>query len=566
MKKIWAKWLTVLMVSSVALTGCSSNNSSTTTSNSTGSNKTEAAKDVTYTEVGTYPIVNEPITMSMFIRTVPNITDYATNEFTKYMEEKTDVIWKFETATSDAVKEKINLLMASGNPPDVFIGDTPDEAKFGVKEGMLLQLEDLIPANMPNYMKAIEELPAIKGRTTATDGHTYNISNVNQCYHCTYAQKYWVNTMWLEKIGMDMPTTTDEFLAVCKKFLEVNPTGVAVAGSIDGWHQDITPFLTNAFILDSGYSTDPNTKTKVVLNPQGKVDTIVDKDEYKEALKFMNELYKIGAIYEGSFTQNSGQLRNLAAQEGEPILFVPTGTISDVFDSVSNNETYRHYQALPPIAGPDGTRQATFFKHSGVGSSGFVVTNNCKYPEAALRWVDYLYSLEGTVTSQFGFEGRDWKYADAGQIGLNGEPAVYDVITQYSSEPQNIDWQDVGITYRPSNMRLSQASEPGTDLGAPEGLEEFLLEETKQKYEPYAQPEGNYDLVPPIKLTAEESSDIQTITVELGKFIEESRVAFITGTKDIEKDWDAYIQGLQKLQLSKYLEVQHAAYDRQYGN
>ncbi|MEG1149494.1 MAG: extracellular solute-binding protein, partial [Niameybacter sp.] len=441
---------------------------------------------------------------------------------------------------------------------------TPDEAKFGVKEGLLLPLEDLIEENMPNYKKAMEEIPAIKGRTTATDGHIYNIANINQCYHCTYSQKYWVNTMWLEKMGMEAPTTTEEFKEVCKKFLEINPKGIAIAGSIDGWHQDIVPFLTNAFILDPGYNTDPNYKTKTVLNPEGKVDTIVNKDEYKEALKFIKELYDMGAVYEASFTQNSGQLRNLMAQEGEPVLFVPAGTISDVLDSSSNNETYRHYKSLAPVAGPTGLRQATFFKHAGIGSSAFTISKDCKYPEAVLRWADYMFTLEGTLSCQFGLEGRDWKYAEEGQLGLTGEQALYEILTPYSSEPQNIDWQDMGLTYRPSSMRLGAVSETGADVGAPEGIEELLLQETQNNYEPYAQKEGGYDVLPAIKLTAEESSDIQTITVELGKYIEEMRVAFIIGTKDIDKEWDSYLQGLEKLQLSKYLEVQQKAHERQY--
>ena len=204
MKKRWMKWLALGLMGSLTLTACSNGGGS----KEANAPLTEEEKNALYTEVGTYPITNEPITMTMFQRIVPNIIDYSTNEFTKYMEEKTNITWKFESATSDAVTEKINLLMAGGTPPDVFIFDTPDEAKFGVKEGLLLPIEDLIEENMPNYKKAMEEVPAIKGRTTATDGHIYNIATVNQCYHCTYAQKMWVNTMCLEKMGMDVPTNT----------------------------------------------------------------------------------------------------------------------------------------------------------------------------------------------------------------------------------------------------------------------------------------------------------------------------------------------------------------------
>ena len=113
-------------------------------------------------------------------------------------------------------------------------------------------------------------------------------------------------------------------------------------------------------------------------------------------------------------------------------------------------------------------------------------------------------------------------------------------------------------------MRMGSATEEGRDVGSPEGIEELLLQETKNNYEPYPQPEGNYDILPAIKLTAEESTEIQTIAVELEKYAEEMRVAFISGTKDIDAEWDDYIKGLEKLQLSKYIEVYNNAYTRQY--
>ena len=51
----------------------------------------------------------------------------------------------------------------------------------------------------------------------------------------------------------------------------------------------------------------------------------------------MNSLYKLGAIYDGDFTQTEEQLRALANQEGEPVLFLPCGTISNHFDADNNN-------------------------------------------------------------------------------------------------------------------------------------------------------------------------------------------------------------------------------------
>jgi putative aldouronate transport system substrate-binding protein len=39
-------------------------------------------------------------------------------------------------------------------------------------------------------------------------------------------------------------------------------------------------------------------------------------------------------------------------------------------------------------------------------------------------------------------------------------------------------------------------------------------------------------------------------------------VQFITGSKDLNKDWGAYVKGLDGLGLKRYLEIQQIAYDK----
>lgn len=41
----------------------------------------------------------------------------------------------------------------------------------------------------------------------------------------------------------------------------------------------------------------------------------------RKGLKFINELYKKGAIYDGDFTQTGEQMKTLVNQADEPVLF-----------------------------------------------------------------------------------------------------------------------------------------------------------------------------------------------------------------------------------------------------
>lgn len=508
-------------------------------------------------EVGTYPIVKKPITMRLFTINMPNVEDYATNDFTKFMEEKTGIKMIFETASRDDWETKLNLAFGTDDYPDLVMFVTPNVAKYGVKEGMIRQLDDLIEKNMPNYVKGMGQERI--NLTRQTDGHIYGIASLNECYHCSFAKKLWANVMWLEKIGMGVPNTTEEFYEVCKKFLEINPNGIAIAGANKGWHTKVEESLINPFILASGSAQG------LAMSPEGKIDTFVNKEEYREALRYIKSLHDLKAFYPGNFTQTQEQLSALANQEGEPVLFLQSGTISNVFDATQAQETYSHYQVIPPLAGPKGVARATHMKYSGDFDGSFFVTDKCKYPQAALRWVDYFFTQEGALSSQYGAEeGKDWVANPEGKKGLTGEPALYEVLNAYSNEPQNHDWQDVQVKFFPASFRLGEATNPDVDKSTAEGLEKLLYDATKYEMEPYAQKEGDWDVLPRIKLTEEEATEIQTIAVELENYIAENRAAFVTGSKDIENDWAAYVEGLEKLQLEKYLNIYQTAYDRAY--
>lgn len=520
-----------------------------------------ASEEDILNEVGTYPIVKKPIEMRIFCISMPNVEDYATNDFTKYMEEKTGIKMIFETGGRDDWEQKLNLAFGTDDYPDLIMFVQPNQAKYGVKEGMLLQLDDLIAKNMPNYTK---EMGAHINNTRQTDGHIYGIAGMNECYHCKYGKKLWVNKMWLEKMGVEEPKTTEEFYEVCKKFLEINPKGIAIGGAAKGWHTKVEDWLTNPFILNPANPLDFSIYAG--LSPEGKVDIIGNKEEYREALRYMHRLYELGAFYPGNFTQTEEQLRALANQEGEPVLFLAAGTISNHFDADSNQEAYSHYKVLAPIAGPSGVARATYMKHSGVSDGDFFITDKCKYPQAALRWIDYFFSTVGALSSQYGAdEGKDWVLNPEGEVGLNGEPALYKVLNPYSGEAQNHDWQDVQVKYFPATFRFGEATDPNVDVNSSVGLEKLLYEESKNKMEPYAQKPGDWDVLPSLKLTDEEMTEIQTIGVEISNYLTENKVAFVTGTKDLDADWDAYIKGFEGLNLDKLLKVYQTAYDRANG-
>src|SRR5690606_41934995 len=84
------------------------------------------------------------------------------------------------------------------------------------------------------------------------DGSVWGLPQWNDCFHCTFPSKMWLNTAWLDRLGLDTPTTPDEFRDVLKAFKEQDPNGNGAADEVPltgatGGHS-VLPFLDNPFV------------------------------------------------------------------------------------------------------------------------------------------------------------------------------------------------------------------------------------------------------------------------------------------------------------------------------
>lgn len=518
------------------------------------------AAEANYTEVGTYPIVNEPITLTVFSPQPANIIDFNTNEFTEYLEELTGIDLEFETAPNDAAQEKVNLLMTGGDLPDIFLvgntGAVPDETRFGIEEESLIDLTDLIETQMPNFKAFLEETPGLKEQIMATDGKIYSIPRYNASYHVTYSHKMWVNTHLLDEMGAEVPKTTEEFYELCKQYKEQYPDGIPVLGGTY-WNGDPSSFLINSFTYYPG-----NQSPHGMVVKDGIVSTMAETEEYREALRYLNKMYEEGLLYEGSFTTDDQQAKALIASDGEPALFVAGGASIIFVDSAANAELYSHYYPIEPLEGPDGSQYSTYVPPEVMPA--FAITSECGYPEAAARLVDYLFSFEGAMNADKGVKGEEnWGDPKEGQVGMDGEPALCEVYRAYSTDPQNATWQDCGVDFKPFDYIFGIATDPDVDLFSPEGMEMMLYRSTKELYETHM-PTDVETLPTSLKLTAQEKQEIQTVSVEVENYYDQSKVQFITGAMDLDADWETYVNGLENMGMSQLLEVYQTAYDRIY--
>jgi putative aldouronate transport system substrate-binding protein len=253
-----------------------------------------------------------------------------------------------------------------------------------------------------------------------------------------------------------------------------------------------------------------------------------------------------------ALTRDPAQLVQLGENPDVPILGAASGPNMSVLTQLNGDSgRWKEYVAVPPLKGPGGV-QLTQYDPYQVAPGKFVITNQAKNPEAAFRFADALYDREMTLRSTIGEPEVDWRWAKDGEIGLDGNPAVYKDMSQFGVT-QNKQWSQTGIAYRPNSLRLGAVADPENPL------ESILYSETKNKYEPYRVDVKN--ILPPLNFTVDQSQEIAVLSKTIYDYTNEMIARFIIGDMDIEKDWDKYLKTLDGMNLARFLEINQEAYE-----
>ena len=282
----------------------SSKDSKTPPSSSSGSAAEPESKPAAEnTDRGENWVTDTPVTLKVWCMKQADIEDIATNEYIKWLQKETNVNLEFDQIAEAESLQKFNLSLASGSYPDVYLSCNQlinmsatimnsTLMKFG-KAGVFLPLNDLIEQYGANTKKLFDDISYVKDGITMPDGNIYALPSYSEIYHCKYADKLWIDQSWLDNLKLEMPTTTDEYYEVLKAFKEQDANGngdpndeIPLAGCTDGWNSDPSFFLMNAFIYEDG--------DKHLTVENDTVDTILNKDEFREGLRYVHKLYDEG--------------------------------------------------------------------------------------------------------------------------------------------------------------------------------------------------------------------------------------------------------------------------------
>ena len=239
--------------------------------------------------------------VSVLVVKRPATDKIANMQWAKDLEADCDCKIEWQEVSEDAWAQQKNATLAAGKIADVSLHAffPANAAQFpGLFEDLSKDLD-----KMPNVKQFFKEKPDAQKLTTDPEGHMYALPSSRGKSYSGTGQHMFINKTWLDKLGLQVPTTWDELENVLKAFKTQDPNGNGQAdeipmnikkleGSYFTWYSPM--LLLNSTGIVTGFNKGASPTGFYAKN--GVVKSFLTSDEYKEVVKYYHKLISEGLI------------------------------------------------------------------------------------------------------------------------------------------------------------------------------------------------------------------------------------------------------------------------------
>ena len=315
------------------------------------------------------------------------------------------VAW--DTILNSDWADKKAVLLAGGDLPDAFMGSICfSESDILTNTGSFIALDDYIDEYMPNFKAIIESDPTMKALATSADGHIYGLPSKKPC-RPTVANQMFINKQWLDNLGLEVPTTYEEFENVLTAFKEQDADG-------DGDPTNEIPYdFCEAFFASkieflAWMFGQPVTESVFYnITDEGEVVGAVDTDAYRAFLEYAHQLVEEELVSIDGFTQTYDQwAANLNSMKVG--FFLGWGPCN----YITKSEDFLNITGILTPAAEGYTARMYKAKEIRASRNGFIISKYCQNVDAALMVWNYWSDPEMAITVTSGERGLFWEYVD----------------------------------------------------------------------------------------------------------------------------------------------------------
>lgn len=470
------------------------------------------------------------------------VQEFSQTEYAKQLAKNTntEIIWTSAPgATSAQTNEAFNILVASGNYPDIIEyqwNTYPGGPGAAIADNVIVELTDVYAKYAPNYSKILNENPEVKRITSTADGKFYTFPFLRGYSHDNnkrlFSEGLQIRKDLLDKIGLDIPATPDEWYKVLTAFKNQLGMPTPFTTTLGYVTRAISPGFDSIeeFYVDNGKvlhgAIQPERRRYLAEVHKWYAEELLDNDYFAvdrsvQQSKLINNL--AGATY-GTGGSGLGQWLPALKQIDPNASLVPVAPMS-------------------PVKG----RKAKLSNISLIYSGGYSasISTSCKNIEAATRLLDYNYGEEGYRLANFGIEGVTYNM-------INGYPTYTDFVLK------NAD----GLSITQVMSKYIRGHVHGPFVQAEEEIEQYYtLPEQKLALDLWKQTDMGQHFLPPLSPTASEASELARIMNNVNTYRDEMEAKFITGATNIS-EFDNYVAQQKKFGIDRAIEIQQKAYDQ----
>lgn len=325
------------------------------------------------------------------------------NPYLDYIEKHTNLDISVMLPPNESYEEKLNIIMSSGNHPDMIHVYNEVWVANQAKQGLLEPLDELIDKYGPD-LKA--KIPKEAWANVTFNGRIYAIPSINEVkgLEIMYARKD-----WLDRLGLKPPRTLDEYYEVIRAFATKDPDG-------NGKDDTIGLILTENLGRSAPFFGAFGTQLDQWLLRDGKLVYSNLLPETKQALAFLNKLYTEKLI-DTEFPLNRS--KNLADKVASGQVGLFSATWYDTRGPIEQNKKRDPKAEWIPLEYPTGPNgQKGVYDLSLV--RGYNVAPVGAKAASVIRLLNFIAG-EGHRDLKLGFENQIWHRESNGKIVTNFE-------------------------------------------------------------------------------------------------------------------------------------------------
>ena len=559
MKKLLAMTLALLMILCM-FAGCSGGqqqSQSTSEPKSDVSSETEdSGKDSLINTDSLYPVVNEPVTLTLALLIGATNEDPNKMWFFDYMTEKTGVNTEYMPIQASSWDEKKPIMLATDDLPDIFLGQqftTTEIMKYG-KSGSFIPLNDYVEKYGDMIMEKIDMVDGAWTGIHCPDGNIYSLPSLTIAFQAS-GNVVSVNERWMSNLGLENPETLEDFYNVLKAFKEQDADGdgdpnneIPISGS--STERPIRYYFLQAF----GFIEDAASHDDICLTRDGKAVYIPLQEKYYDYLVYMNKLWSEGLIDPDYYTQNNQAVHAKGEQQSFGI--VPN------WATYYFTEQWQDWEVTKPIVENAGDEPLTFSLIPYVPGR-LTVTKACANPDVAVRWLNLFYTPEVCKLLFYGPEyGSEDDPDGIGTILYPEEDgSMHEEVPAWN--PDEIGLWDWYCQNGPGNSMFSCALDEGYYFQVLYNADPFRSSFPEEAIwrDQYLENVADYrtPLYPPVYLSEENTNRVDELRTALDTYVESMEAKFIIGTEPLT-NYDAFIEQLKALGAEEYQKIYVDAY------